>query len=227
MRAALLVAGVVGGCGHVGFDPLVGGGPGDGGTGDGSGSGTCAMPSTFDSFAPGGNICGTWGGATNMGDSSRMNGLHLIVPPGHNNYASNCVDNSLSFANGTFASISAVTTLATGFVQLAVETTAGDEATMNYYTDTSSIEFGDGNTRNTFGEVTYDPVAMRWWRLYPMSAHEIAGQTSPDGLTWTTMGVDDVGSDSLATVKLVIGGGYYGAESQQSTTVFDSWNVCP
>ena len=230
MRAALLVAVVVGGCGRLGFDRVYVGSGGDGGdaTGDGGGSGTCAMPATSDGFAAGGNICGTWGVPTNMTDSSRQNGLDVIVPPNHNNYVANCTDTALAFAAGTFVSVSQVTTLGTGFSQLSVYTSGGNLATIDYYVDTDELEYGDDSSRSTFGRVAYDPVAMRWWRMYPSSTHEITGQYSSDGLTWTTIGVDDVGTaDTLVTVKVVVGAGYYGAESAQSTTVFDSWNVCP
>jgi len=185
------------------------------------------MPATSDAFASGASPCGAWGVATAMEDSVRDAGLHVIVPPGHDGYTATCTDGSLPFDAGTFVSISAVTTLASGFSQLAVSTTGGSLARLDYFVDLGTLELADAGVRGKFGRMAYDPVAMRWWRLYPISAHEIAGQYSPDGLAWTTLGIEDVGSDSLMAVEVVIGAGYYAAETTSSATVFDSWNVCP
>jgi len=68
---------------------------------------------------------------------------------------------------------------------------AGDRVYMRCYDKagvaTIEAQRVDANTYNWAGEVTYDPVAMAWWRI-----REVAGttyfDTSPDGTSWTNFG---------------------------------------
>src|SRR5271170_6432440 len=131
MRDALLFAGVAVGCGRSGSDRVAPDAP------------SCVMPATSDAFASGASPCGAWGVATAMEDSVRDAGLHVIVPPGHDGYTATCTDGSLPFDAGTFVSISAVTTLASGFSQLAVSTTGGSLARLDYFVDLGTLELAD------------------------------------------------------------------------------------
>src|SRR5512140_2703325 len=114
MRRMLLAASLCG-CGRIAFDAIPDGGDAPIGniTSDVRPDAVpCTMPTIFDAFAPGGPICGTWGGSVSMANSFRSNGLH-IIPPAGTNLLANCTADPYSGNEGAFVSISQVTTLGT------------------------------------------------------------------------------------------------------------------
>jgi hypothetical protein len=185
----------------------------------------CTMPMVSDNFASG-TPC-SWGARNHVAIADESGGaLHTTAPTPGTNQIANC-SGTVAFDSGTFVEVDTVTTQATGYTALQMYF-ATTQIFMMYYADKAAIQVADETCpRNCIGEVPYDPVAARWWRLIPISSHQVAAEYGPDGLQWNRIGVKDVGSDSLASGFIVFGAGYYGTEMTASTSVFQHWNACP
>jgi hypothetical protein len=219
MRGASIVVLLVG-CGRIGFDAVA---QDSALAGD---SPACTMPAVYDDFM-GATAC-AWGATHNVANSDVFGGaLHVTPPVPGTQVGSQCSDNTFAFDRGTFVEVPSVTTQATGYAEIQMFF-ATHSVQLLYYVDTGTLELSDEATnRGGLAKKRYDPVAMRWWALRPISTHQIVAQYSADGLTWTQFGpIKDIASDVLSGL-LVFGAGYYGNETVASTTVFQHWNVCP
>lgn len=74
--------------------------------------------------------------------------------------------------------------------------------------------------------VTWDPVAMLYWRISADASSNVTWQTSPDGLTWTTRRTKASGIGALSSnIYLAMWCGYFGASG--GTVLFDDFNILP
>ena len=183
----------------------------------------CTTPAQSDDFNGGGTAC-PFGVAYNLPNSARSSGQMRVSPPAGPEQYSTCTMLSVPFAAGTFVEVSTTLTVTSGITQLVVETA--------FHTVAFNMQNDDGQYLALVSESTeakrdtYDPVAMRWWRLRPAGAM-IAGDISANGLDWTPFGELSVGSDAIDDVGVTFGAGHYNNEPSPGTAVFDGWNACP
>ncbi|HEY6035445.1 MAG TPA: hypothetical protein VIV58_14330 [Kofleriaceae bacterium] len=185
MRPVIAVLACVA-CGRVGFGAYGGDGGGDGdddgSAGSGSGSdlsGTCLSPGYGDTFVEA-LPCNAFGTpvATN-GGLSTSNGTLTITPNANANTMVGCQRTNAAFGEaGAFVEVSQVLP-APGQTALLVE--VGTQMAAIIVTP-PFIAFFDPSANTVM--TSYDPTAMRWWRIRPVTSGLYA-ETSPDGKTWT------------------------------------------
>ncbi len=72
--------------------------------------------------------------------------------------------------------------------------------------------------------VPYDPVAMRWWRMRPITGG-VLYETSPDASSWTLLATSNRPSSQAMQVTLFGGVGF--AEAAPGAARFEAVNTCP
>ena len=70
----------------------------------------------------------------------------------------------------------------------------------------------------------YDAIAMRWWRLRPVSTG-IVGEYSPDGHVWTLLG--SLTGTTPTGIRIDIGAGTDLQEASPGTGAFRHLDICP
>ena len=99
-----------------------------------------------------------------------------------------------------------------------------------------SLSVSDGNealfilgdslaTPSRRAETTYDPTAMRWWRLRP-EAGVIVGEYSADGRQWTRFG-ESVTAPPSTSMSVSLNAGNFQTIAAAQSAEFDNFNVCP
>jgi len=159
---------------------------------------TCISPGygdTFDEIEP----CNAFGmPLVTNGGLATANGTLTITPNASANTMVGCARANAGFgAAGAFVEVSQAAPSPGGTV-LAVQiggSTAGITVAppLIAYIDPSA------NTVKT----SYDPAAMRWWRLRPVDGG-LAAETSPDGRTWTRFASSGTAFTGTGTVVIYV-----------------------
>jgi hypothetical protein len=192
-------------CGRVGFDPFGdGGGSGDDdGSGSGSGSGSdlpnsCVSPGYGDSFDEA-FPCNAFGmPIVTNGGLATSNGTLTITPNANANAMAGCARPSSAFgAAGAFVEVSQAAPSPSQTV-LVVQVGA---KTAGITVQPPFIVYLDPNANTVM--TSYDPTAMRWWRLRPVGGAMYA-EASPDGLTWTRFASSSGGFTGTGTVAIYV-----------------------
>lgn len=218
----LFVSGLVGltACDVVlGFDPIP-----DAATVDAM---TCEMPSVFDGF-DGATACGAWGYVGGNTAVVTQTDGRLLIEPSVTGGNGNCLTrNPAAFGpSGMFIEVSEVLPQDISYMFLQVTWT--DAAGPHDYAMTlqrDGLAFQEATDTIVLGQVGFDLVRHRWWRIRP-GADQLISETSPDGHTWSRVGVS--GPLTIpAAVTVDIHAGNFAASAQPGRAAFDSFNLCP
>jgi len=181
----------------------------------------CQTAAITDTFSrPGEQPCDLWGVA--LGDTSIANG-ELVAVPETDGAQSGCDARAAEplVASGVFVEVPQIGTHPDEYTFLTVYTTPDTGPAWSITAGGGNISFGaDGDTTM----IPYDPTGARWWRIRP-SAGVMVGELSPDGLTWTTLGVSSDAPPMTVSPKLGIGAG--GGEPTTTEAHFAQLGVCP
>ena len=235
MRAALALLALAS-CGRIGFNALgddtPGNGNGDGGssTDDGTMSGgpdanlnnTCVAPGGGCSFDQLGNLCSCWGTPTASNSSISFSNGTLTMNPNANAAGAQSMCNKAAVpftAAGAFIEVSAVLSVTDAITALQIGTSPDvfEMAVIN-----GQLRTTDGSNQGTS---TYNPVAMRWWRIRPLGADGTAFDISADGKSWTTPAVSGRVASGTYDVKIIAGTPT--ASPAPGAARFEGINVCP
>jgi hypothetical protein len=225
MRLGLLF--LLAACGRVGFAPP-GAGAGDGPLTPADAAGVdgapvtgCVTPSVSCAF-PGGPPCTCWG-VSSVGNAvmSEAGGSLQLTPNADTASAfAQCVRTGVPFgAAGAFLEVSRIIAGASSLTGILVGSNTDRFAIFARDTELF-VEDGAGR----LATVSYDPVAMRWWRIRPLSGNVIF-ETAPDGKVWTQFATSTRPSSAAYDVML------YGATPLGTPTPgfaqIEGINVCP
>lgn len=192
-------------CGRLGFDAFGDGGQiaddDGGGSGSGSGSGSsgaCVSPGygdSFDEVLP----CNMFGmPVVTNGGMTTTNGTLTITPNANANTMVGCARGSSAFGDaGAFVEVSQA---APSPAETALVVSVGAK-TAAITVIAPFIAYLDPNANTVM--TSYDPQAMRWWRLRPVGTMLYA-ETAPDGKTWTRFASSGNGFTGTGTVSIYV-----------------------
>lgn len=87
-----------------------------------------------------------------------------------------------------------------------------------------TIQVTNPNNGIALVAAVYNPVAMKWWRLRPVSTG-VAAEYSADALNWVSLAT--VLGTPPSQIRIDIGAGTTTQELAAGSAVFDNLNVCP
>ena len=230
---------VIAACGRVGFDDVVGTGPGADGrlAGDGPGgtdassdaassdgaSGSGCLPPPSPSTFPGGLPCIDWGASlsTLNGSATESAGTLSMTPnPNASGAQVKCTLGSVAFEDpGLILEVSQVLAGANAIVGMQYDP-GGTVASMMVHDGMLTLTAG-GNIQS----VTYVPQTMRFWRMRPTLPTGIAFDVS-DGGPFQLLG-GNTSDTYAASAPMVILAGTPTAVAAPRSAQLESVNLCP
>lgn len=168
--------------------------------------------------------CGGFGHVFGNGNTDIIGG-HLVIDP-NPDFTSGCdSDSEMPFADdGMWIEVGAVMP-DHGSVGLNAQAVAPDP---NY---SPALSEQDGKLTlfvapagTIEASATYDPIAMRWWRLRPDRVADVTiAETAPDGIHWSVLGMTDISPPTI--VRPQISAARDGANP--AAAEIDGLDICP
>ncbi|MBA3454447.1 MAG: hypothetical protein H0T42_15255 [Deltaproteobacteria bacterium] len=186
-------------------------------------SGTGCTPAAPVTTFPGGVACADWMGTLTIDRATvTESGGALSISPsaGAAGAFGQCGRAIVFDAPGVFVEISDVVDGVSTFTSVGLSAFGPIVYSMSVRNDILVFQ----HTLGTITTIPYDPVAMRWWRMRPITGG-VLYETAPEASAWTVRATSSVPSSEMTDVQLF--GGVGAAEPAPGTARFETVNVCP
>jgi hypothetical protein len=182
----------------------------------------CATPPITDAFDGPGDPCQGWGRQFGNAIVEQRGGAVFITPNASGDNSGGCESiRSIPFVNGgIFIEVPGVMAAGHGFVLFSARGIASP--TIRFEDNQLSLTWIDG----TVASRSYDPVAMRWWRLRPEhGGARVIGEYAADGYHWTQLGAVPDAPEPAINIEFEAGSGR--VDASPGTAQLAHLDLCP